>query len=178
MSRPIGAHFHVAHGLSNAMLLPAVTAFSAPGAIDRYAACARAMGVVKSGPGDEAAASALVNELRALNDDLDVPSPQESATARRREMGRADPTMAEQALASGSPGNNPRVPNAEEIAALYREVWGRGSGGRRARYSRYYLSIPRSESMPATRPVAVKLDVEVHARVRELARLRTVPRIT
>ncbi len=32
---------------------------------------------VKSGPGDEAAASALVNELRALNDDLDVPSPQE-----------------------------------------------------------------------------------------------------
>ncbi len=31
--------------------------------------------------------------------------------------------MAEQALASGSPGNNPRVPNAEEIAALYREVW-------------------------------------------------------
>ena len=25
MSRPIGAHFHVPHGLSNAMLLPAVT---------------------------------------------------------------------------------------------------------------------------------------------------------
>ncbi|MFD5541134.1 iron-containing alcohol dehydrogenase [Streptomyces sp. NPDC127079] len=32
MSRPIGAHFHVAHGLSNAMLLPAVTAFSVPAA--------------------------------------------------------------------------------------------------------------------------------------------------
>ncbi len=29
MSRPIGAHFHVPHGLSNAMLLPAVTAYSA-----------------------------------------------------------------------------------------------------------------------------------------------------
>ncbi|MFC6047962.1 iron-containing alcohol dehydrogenase, partial [Methylobacterium hispanicum] len=42
MSRPIGAHFHVAHGLSNAMLLPAVTAFSAPAALARYAACARA----------------------------------------------------------------------------------------------------------------------------------------
>ncbi len=31
--------------------------------------------------------------------------------------------MAEQALASGSPGNNPRVPNRGEIVALYREVW-------------------------------------------------------
>ena len=30
MSRPIGAHFHVPHGLSNAMLLPAVTAFRCP----------------------------------------------------------------------------------------------------------------------------------------------------
>ena len=28
MSRPIGAHFHVPHGLSNAMLLPAMTRFS------------------------------------------------------------------------------------------------------------------------------------------------------
>ena len=31
--------------------------------------------------------------------------------------------MAEQALASGSPNNNPRVPNASEIVALYRAVW-------------------------------------------------------
>jgi alcohol dehydrogenase class IV len=31
--------------------------------------------------------------------------------------------MAEQALASGSPGNNPLVPTAEQIIGLYREVW-------------------------------------------------------
>jgi hypothetical protein len=31
--------------------------------------------------------------------------------------------MADQALASGSPGNNPRVPDKSEIVALYREVW-------------------------------------------------------
>src|SRR5581483_3079592 len=37
MSRPIGAFFHVAHGLSNAMLLPTVTAFSVPAAQVRYA---------------------------------------------------------------------------------------------------------------------------------------------
>ena len=43
MSRPIGALFHVSHGLSNAMLLPRVTRFSAPAALGRYAACARTM---------------------------------------------------------------------------------------------------------------------------------------
>ena len=35
MSRPIGAFFHVPHGLSNAMLLPAVTAYSIPAAPHR-----------------------------------------------------------------------------------------------------------------------------------------------
>ena len=33
------------------------------------------------------------------------------------------PTMAAQALASGSPGNNPAVPSADEIIALYQEVY-------------------------------------------------------
>jgi alcohol dehydrogenase class IV len=37
MSRPIGAHFHLAHGLSNALLLPTVTRFSVTGAPARYA---------------------------------------------------------------------------------------------------------------------------------------------
>ncbi|WP_375463662.1 iron-containing alcohol dehydrogenase [uncultured Methylobacterium sp.] len=122
MSRPIGAHFHVPHGLSNAMLLPAVTAFSGPGAVGRYAACARAIGVAQDGEGDEAAVARLVAELEALNDDLDVPGPAEyGLDAARWEA--LIPTMAAQALASGSPANNPVVPDAEAIAALYRRVW-------------------------------------------------------
>ena len=51
MSRPIGAFFHVPHGLSNAMLLPEITAFSAPAALDRYADCARRWGSPKRGRG-------------------------------------------------------------------------------------------------------------------------------
>jgi alcohol dehydrogenase class IV len=31
--------------------------------------------------------------------------------------------MAQQALASGSPVNNPRVPDLEEIVELYERVW-------------------------------------------------------
>jgi len=51
MSEPIGACFHVPHGLSNAMLLPAVTKFSANGAGSRYAAIARCVGLANSSAG-------------------------------------------------------------------------------------------------------------------------------
>ena len=75
MSRPIGAHFHVAHGLSNAMLFPAVTAFSVSGAMQRYAECARAYGVADPTTSDEIAAGRIVDALAELCDDLEVPTP-------------------------------------------------------------------------------------------------------
>ena len=122
MSRPIGAHFHVAHGLSNAMLLPAVTAWSISGAERRYAACARAMGIVQAGEADDAAASALVAALRARNAELEVPTPRGYGIDPDRWTSLLG-LMTEQAIASGSPANNPRVPEAPDIVALYREVW-------------------------------------------------------
>ena len=122
MSRPIGAFFHVPHGLSNAMLLPAVTAFSAGSALPRYADCARAMGVAGTDEGDQAAVARLLDELRRLNEELEVPTPQSYGIEKER-WNSLLPTMAQQALASGSPGNNPRVPSAEEILDLYRQVW-------------------------------------------------------
>src|SRR3954468_19018117 len=66
MSRPIGAHFHLAHGLSNALLLPAVTAFSVGGAEARYAECARAYGAAGEADSDALAAGRLVEALTVL----------------------------------------------------------------------------------------------------------------
>jgi alcohol dehydrogenase class IV len=123
MSRPIGAHFHVPHGLSNAMLLPAVTGFSVTAAEKRYADCARAMGIVNAAATDGDAASALIRGLFQRNQELQVPSPKKFGIAEDSYFSLI-PKMAAQALASGSPQNNPRVPSAEEIEQLYREVWG------------------------------------------------------
>jgi alcohol dehydrogenase class IV len=125
MSRPIGAFFHVPHGLSNAMLLPEITAFSAPAALDRYADCARAMGVADESEGSQAAVARLLDALRALNADLNVPSPKAYGIAKDR-YDALLPTMASQAIASGSPANNPRVPSNEEIIELYRRAYGAG----------------------------------------------------
>ncbi|WP_298718426.1 iron-containing alcohol dehydrogenase [uncultured Oceanisphaera sp.] len=122
MSRPIGAAFHVPHGLSNAMLLPSVTQYSLPAAPERYADCARAMGVADGQDSVEVANDKLLKELHALNDELQVPTPAQFGIDRRTFFDLM-PTMAEQALASGSPNNNPRVPSIDDMIAIYRQLW-------------------------------------------------------
>ena len=122
MSRPVGAFFHVSHGLSNAMLLPRITEFSASGAMNRYAVCARTMGLAPMDASTEAAVDALLSELRRLNADLRVPSPQDYGISRDAWFDSID-IMARQALESGSPANNPRIPTHREICDLYEGVW-------------------------------------------------------
>lgn len=122
MSRPIGAHFHVSHGLSNAMLMAVVTQWSAPAALPRYATCARAMGLASEAESDQGAVGRLVEALHRINHDLKVPSPCAYGIDKAR-WDELLPLMAEQALASGSPANNPRVPDAETIVELYRQAW-------------------------------------------------------
>ncbi|MDF5890318.1 iron-containing alcohol dehydrogenase [Pseudomonas syringae pv. syringae] len=122
MSRPIGAFFHVPHGLSNAMLLPTITEYSIPGSPRRYADCARAMGVASVRDSDEEANAKLLADLRSLNDELQVPT-LEGFGVNRNKFFELIPLMAKQALASGSPGNNPRVPTADEMVELYRNLW-------------------------------------------------------
>jgi len=122
MSRPIGAFYHVPHGLSNAMLLPTVTEYSIPAAPERYADCARAMGVAGAEDSDDLANRKLMDELYAINQELQVPTPAEFGIDPEHFFNNLG-LMAEQALASGSPGNNPRVPSADEIIQIYSKLW-------------------------------------------------------
>jgi alcohol dehydrogenase class IV len=122
MSRPIGAHFHVPHGLSNAMLLPAVTRWSSPGAIPRYARCAHAMGIAQEDEGDQASVARLLDELTSINDDLRVPTPAAWGISAAR-WDELVPVMTRQAIASGSPANNPRIPDADDITAIYHQIF-------------------------------------------------------
>ena len=122
MSRPIGAIYHVPHGLSNAMLLPSVTKFSLSSAVKRYADCARVMGIATSDDNDNVANEKLLIELESLNSDLNVPTPEGFGIDKEDFMNRLE-IMAEQAIASGSPGNNPRVPTNNEIVDIYKTLW-------------------------------------------------------
>lgn len=122
MSRPIGAHFGIAHGMANAMLLAEVTAFGLDYAEGRYADCARALGVASRSDDDAAACAALLTELRSLAADLAVPTP-ESRGISVEEWHARIPLMAQQAVDSGSPAKNPRVPELAEIEELYRAIY-------------------------------------------------------
>lgn len=126
----MGAVFHLAHGLSNAMLLPSVTEFSLSGNVARYAEVSRLLGAAGADVEDWTAANALIDALRSLNRDLEVPTLAESLPGREADFFAAIPKMSQDAVASGSPGNNPVVAGAEEIESLYRKVWaGNDSGG-------------------------------------------------
>lgn len=122
MSRPLGGHFQIAHGMANAMLFAEITAFSVGHAVERYATCARTLGVASADDEDQAAADALVAELRALAHEVEVPTPASRGIEQALWEERV-PVMAQQALASGSPNNNPRVPTAEQVEQLYRAIY-------------------------------------------------------
>ncbi|MGI9404824.1 MAG: iron-containing alcohol dehydrogenase [Hyphomicrobiaceae bacterium] len=125
MSRPLGSLFHVPHGMSNAMLLPTVTKFSLEPALDRYADCGRATGLADFADDDKTAARKLVDGLYAYNARLDVPS-MASFGIDPAEFDSELDQMADDALRSGAPSNNPRIPDKEEIKDLFREAWSVG----------------------------------------------------
>lgn len=120
MSRPLGALFGIPHGLANAMLLGAVMRFSLPGALMRYADLADDLGAPGDDRSAEARATAAVAAVNALVQQLDIPTIGGSGVE-RAVFERVLDKMADDAIASGSPANNPIVPTHDQIVQLYRE---------------------------------------------------------
>jgi len=125
MARPFGAQLHVPHGLANGVLLPYVMDFSVQGAPERYADVARLLGAADADTPDREAARAAGAAVRDLCEDVSLYDYlEEFADVPDREAYEAVVgEMAEDAVASGSPDNNPRKPTTEEIERLYREVY-------------------------------------------------------
>jgi len=122
MARPIGAYFHVPHGVSNAALLPMVIEFSIPGNPKRYAEIAGAMGEITGGLSVLDAAYLTAGAVERLNQDLKVPTLKELGVEEKK-FNSVVEQMAADAMASGSPGNNPRKATQEEIVELYRKAF-------------------------------------------------------
>lgn len=121
MSRPIGALFHVPHGISNAMLDIKCLGFAAEGATERFAAAARAVGASDS-PDDKAAAQDFLNALKKLCRTVEIPTLAEYGIERGKFFAAMD-KMADDALASGSPANTIREVTKQDILEIYASLW-------------------------------------------------------
>jgi len=117
MSRPIGALFHVPHGISNAMLLPAVLEFSKSSCINRLADIGRIF-KPESNVSDEEAAELAVTSIKELCLQLNIPN-LKGWGIDQKVYHEVLEKMAADAIESGSPANNPRVPSHTELVELY-----------------------------------------------------------
>ena len=122
MSRPIGANFHVPHGLSNAMLLKVCLTFALDGTYERFADLGRAIGAATEKENDETAAKAFLAAIIELCETLEVPTLAEYGVDKEAFFEVMD-KMAEDAIASGSPGNTRKTTTKEDVLRMYKELW-------------------------------------------------------
>lgn len=122
MSRPIGALFHVPHGISNAMLDEKCFEYVIDGANDRFADLARAVGRASADQDDEKAAGEFLKVVRELCRVCEIPTLKEygiDQTAFFKELDK----MASDAMDSGSPSNTRKKLEKEDLIRIYRSLW-------------------------------------------------------
>lgn len=122
MSRPIGALFHVAHGLSNAMLMKECLTFALSGAKERFGDLGRAVGVASENDTDAEAGRKFLAGVEALVKELDIPE-LEGAGIQREKFFELIDKMAHDAMESGSPQNTMRDITEEEVKEIYKKLW-------------------------------------------------------
>ncbi len=122
MSRPIGANFHVPHGLSNAMLLKVCLTFALDGTYERFADLGRAIGAATEEDNDETAAKAFLDAIIQLCETLEVPTLAEYGVDKEAFFEVMD-KMADDAIASGSPGNTRKTTTKADVIKMYKELW-------------------------------------------------------
>ncbi len=119
LSYPLGTEFHLAHGLSNALLLPYVMEFNYRSAPQKYAEVAIALGCPR-GENDEETARKGIDRIRQIIDECGIPS----------RLGELDipkeaiPKLAEDALKiTRLLVNNPREVTLEDAISIYRAAY-------------------------------------------------------
>ncbi|OEC02755.1 alcohol dehydrogenase [Lysinibacillus sphaericus] len=119
MSRPIGALFHVPHGISNAMLLPAVLEFTKDACVERLADIGKFFNTNGQYSTHEELATLAIDSIKELCKKMNIGNLQQWGIEEDA-FYAAIPKMAIDAMASGSPANNPKVPTQDELMELYK----------------------------------------------------------
>jgi alcohol dehydrogenase class IV len=119
LAYPVGGHFHVPHGLSNALMLPHVLRFNQEAAAAHYAELAPILLPGLKVAGDAAGAAALVNELEAIIDDVKLEKQLRQVGISHNHLPMlAKDAMNQQRLLV----NNPREVNYDDALKIYEQA--------------------------------------------------------
>ncbi|MDB5983826.1 MAG: alcohol dehydrogenase [Pseudomonas sp.] len=120
LAYPLGGRFNIAHGVSNALLLPYVMAWNKMACVERFRDIAEAMGVRVANLSDKDAADQAVQAMADLCAAVDIPSgmrsfnvPEDAIPAMAEEASKIDRLMR----------NNPRKLTAADIEKIYRAAY-------------------------------------------------------
>jgi alcohol dehydrogenase len=119
IASPLGGHFHVSHGMANAVMLPYVMAFNLPAAMEKYANIARALDLGTAGEPVRSLAEKAVAAVAELASDISIP-------LRLRDIGAKEdalPLVARDALKSIQLKFNPRLAGEQDILALLKKAY-------------------------------------------------------
>ena len=119
LSYPLGSMYHLAHGLSNALLLPYVMEFNLVASPARYAEVALALGCEKA-LDDHATAKKGVEKIKQLISQCELPLRLRDAGVKEDSI----PQMAEEAMKiQRLLKNNPREIKIEDAVHIYKEAF-------------------------------------------------------
>ena len=120
LAYPLGGRFNIAHGVSNALLLPYVMAWNKMACVERFRDIADAMGVPLAGLSEQQAASLAVEAMAELCAAVDIPTGMRSFGVPEE----AIPAMAQEAAGiERLMRNNPRKLSAADIEQIYRAAY-------------------------------------------------------
>jgi len=120
LSYPLGGKYGVPHGLANTLLLPHVMSYNLPGALEKFADIADAMGEVTDGMSVRDAAELAVEAVCKLIDDCGVCTTLEDLEIPEDDFAE----LAEVALTVARPlENNPRKVTLEDAIRIYEAAY-------------------------------------------------------
>lgn len=122
MSRPIGALFHVPHGMSNAMLLKECLSFAVSGAYEKFANLGRETGVASDSDSDETAAEKFIDSIQNICDVCEIPTLEQYGIDRDEYYSKIS-KMATDAVASGSPANTVKEVTVDDCIEIYKKLY-------------------------------------------------------
>ena len=119
LSYPLGSMFHLAHGLSNALLLPFVMEYNIPSSAKKYADVAVALGCERQAD-DKTTACAGVKKVKELIKACNLPSTLKEVNVPES----AIPEMAADAMKiQRLLKNNPRLIEEKDAIEIYKAAW-------------------------------------------------------